>query len=142
MLAKIKKLIFTAITIEIIGAMLVSFFFYTLFFGIEETKKLVEWLYPPMIIGCSVTYAFGWIIGNRITTNYQFKKWQGLVIIFALLLVGVFGGMLTLSLSANSDINEISDVFPVVLVFLAFGGLPTLILGLWLGNRLSKINVH
>lgn len=140
MLNRIKKLIFTAITIEIVGAFLLASLFHTVFFGLKETVAILQWLCFPLLIACAITYAFGWFIGNRFSARYHFKKWQGVVIMFALLLVGIFGGMLTLSISANNDINEITDVFPVVLVFLAFGGLPTLILGLWLGNRLSKLN--
>ena len=140
MLSRINKLIFTAITIEIVGAFVLAFLFYAVFFGLKETVMLLQWLYLPLLIACFITYAVGWFIGNRFSANYQFKKWQGVVIMFALIIVGIFGGMLTLSFSANNDINEIADVFPVVLVFLAFGGLPTLILGLWLGNRLSKLN--
>lgn len=140
MLSRINKLIFTAITIEIVGALVLASLFYTVFFGLKETVDIFQWLCFPLLMACAITYAFGWFIGNHFSARYQFKKWQGVIIMFALLLVSIFGGMLTLSISANNDINEITDVFPVVLLFLAFGGLPTLIWGLWLGSRLSKLN--
>lgn len=141
MQTKPTKLIFKALTIEIIGAVLLSSFFYTIFFGLNETIQFFQWLCIPIIIGCVLTYTFGWLIGSRFTPNYQFKKWQGVAIIFALLLFNIIASLFIFSLTPDNDINEASDYVNVIFVFLLFGGLPTLILGLWLGNQLSKINV-
>lgn len=140
MLTKPTKLIFKALTIEIIGAFLLSTFFYTGFFGVDEAKQFFQWLCLPIIIGCALTFAFAWFIGGRFAPNYRFKKWQGVAILFALLLFGIVSTMFIFSLTPDNDINEVSDYAYVILVFLLFGGLPTLILGLWLGNRLIKIN--
>lgn len=137
MRTKVSKLIFTATTIEIIGALLISSFFYTLFFGVHETITMLKWLYPHLFIGSIFSYALGWLIGQSFSANYQFKKWQGVVIMFALLLAGIFAAMFSLSASSQNDISSFMDFVPVILVFLAFGGIPTLFLGLWLGKQLK-----
>lgn len=142
MLPKTTKLIFKALTIEIVGAFLLSSFFYTVFFGLEETQQFFQWLCMPILIGCALTYVFAWFIGSQFSPNYQFKKWQGLAIIFTLLLFGIVNTLFIFSLTPDNDINEASDYVNVIFVFLLFGGLPTLVLGLWLGNRLSKINAR
>ncbi|SOD18352.1 hypothetical protein [Pedobacter xixiisoli] len=141
MLNRTKRLILTAITIEIIGAIFISSFFYTMFFGLNETIEIFRWLFFPILFGTILTYALGWFIGSSFSANYVFKKWQGILMMFALLIVGICGAMLSLSFASNNDINSIDAIFPVIFVFLAFGGLPTLILGLWLGSQLKKKQV-
>lgn len=140
MLAKTTKLIFTSITIEIIGAFLVFNFFYTLFFNAHETTEILRWLWLPLVVGCATMYILAWLFAKALPPNYRYKIWQGVLLMFALLLVSIIVGMVVISMWPNNDINELADVFPVILISLAFGGLPTLLVGLWLGNRLKKIS--
>lgn len=138
MQTNLKRYIFTAISIEIVGALIFFTFFYSLFFGFKETIEFVRWLWLPLVIGCVSAYVFGWILANAFPTHYRFKKWQAVLMMFALLFGAIVVAMAVISLWPNNDIDEVSDVFPAVLVFLAFGGLPTLFVGLWLGSRLAR----
>ncbi|MCZ4245919.1 hypothetical protein [Pedobacter punctiformis] len=137
MKTKIKQHIFKAVTIEIAGALLVFSLLYTLFFGLNETVEILCWLWLPILISCTAAYVFGWVISNWFTVHYNFKKWQGVAIIFSLLIISIIAGVFALSLANNNDINDLTDVFPVILIFLLFGGLPTLVVGFWLGKQLE-----
>lgn len=135
---KAKKYILTAVTIEIMGTLFLFSLLYTLFFGIKDTLEILHWLLFSIFIGCTAAYGFGWFMSGWFPNSYNFRKWQAVVIIFSLLIIGIIAGMLSLSLTKGNDINAISDLFPVILVFLLFGSLPTLGVGLWLGNRLQR----
>lgn len=142
MKTKIKQYILKAVGIEIFGTILLFSFFYTLFFGSNETIKIFHWLWLPIFIGCALAFGLAWVISDWFSENYNFKKRQGVIIIFGLLISGVIAGTISLSLSDGNDINDFSDFFSIIIVFLLFGGIPTIAVGLWLGNRLksSKTN--
>lgn len=134
---KVKQYIFKAITIEIVLAILIFSFFYTLFFSLKDTIEILCWLWFPILIGGMAVYILGWFLGSNFPEDFRFKKWHGVLIMFIVLITGIIVGMLAFSLSKNNDVNNFSDFIPVPIVFLIFGGIPTLLVGLWLGNSLE-----
>lgn len=123
---------------EIVVAILIFTLFYALFFNLNETIEILYWLWIPILVGCAVTYFLGWLIGRCFPIGFRYRRWHGVLIMFTLLIAGIIAAMLMLSVSVNSDIDAFSDVFPVLFIFLIFGGIPTLFVGLWLGNRLIE----
>ncbi|MFV0541167.1 MAG: hypothetical protein ACK5MZ_08020 [Aestuariibaculum sp.] len=81
-------------------------------------------------------YTIGWFLGKLFPKNYPYKTYHGIIILFAVLIFAIFIGCFVLGLMPNNDMNAITDVFPVLLIFLIFGGLPTFIIGIWLGKKL------
>lgn len=138
MKTKIKRHILKAVTIGILATLIVFSFFYTLLFGLKDTIGILLYLLVPIFIGCSSAYCFGWFITDCLHKRYYFKKWQGVAIIFVLLTLGVITGTISFSLINGNEIDGISEVLGVILIFLVLGSLPTLAVGLWLGKRLKE----
>lgn len=136
---KVKQYIFKAITIEIVLAILIFSFFYTLFFSLQDTIEILGWLWYALLVGCMTAYSLGWGLGNNFPKDFKFKKLHGVLIMFAILITGIIIGMLSFSLSESNDVNNFSDFIPVSIVFLIFGGIPTFGVGVWLGNHLENL---
>lgn len=134
----IAKHILKAVIIESIGAIILASGFYTLFFSFAETIEFFEVLWLPILIGFLAMCFAGRAIGNSFSPSFKFKIWHGVVLVFVLLIIAIVIGVVATLLIPNWDRFDIQDVFSVILVFLAFGGLPTLIVGVWLGNQLKN----
>jgi hypothetical protein len=141
---RITKHITTAISLEIVLGFLMFLFFHNLLLGVYENAfDVIIWLWFPILIGIISMYAIGWYLGKQLPENYSYKIYHGIIILFAILIIAVLVGSFIFALMPNNDMDSIADVFLVLLVFLIFGGLPTLLVGIWLGNKLSKkLNSH
>lgn len=136
----ITKHLLTAISIEICLSFLVFIFFHNLFLGYyENSVDVIVWLWLPISMAVIAMYAMAWYLGKQLPANYAYKTYHGIIILFSLLLVAVLVGCFVFSLQNNNDFDDVTDVFPVLLIFLVFGSLPTLFVGLWLGKRLNKL---
>ena len=138
----VAKNITQAVLIVGIGAFLLATVFYALFFSFAETIEFFEVLWFPILAGFLAMCFAGILIGNSFSQSFNFKIWHGVAIIFVLLIIAVVIGVMTTLLLPNWDRVDLQDVISIILVFLAFGGLPTLLTGIWLGYRLKKITPH
>jgi len=131
--------ILTAVTIEVVTAILVFSFFHILFFGVQATLEIKAFLFP-IFSGIACAYGSGWLIGNNLIIQNGYKVWHGVAIIFTILLIAVVAGTLSVNLTQQLDgIKNLSGLLSVILVFLIFGSLPTLAIGLWLGKCLKQM---
>lgn len=137
---QITKKITQAVFTLSIGAVLLATAFYVLFFSFKETMEFFETLWLPILAGFLTMYFAGTLIGNSFLPSFKFKIWQGVVIIFVLLITGIVVGIMATLLLYNWDRVDLQGVISIILVFLAFGGLPTLLTGIWLGYKLKKIS--
>ena len=134
----ITRNITKAVFIVGIGAILLATVFYALFFSFAETTEFFEALWFPILAGFLAMFFIGRIIGNSFSPSFAFKIWHGVVLIFVLLIIAIVIGVMATMLLPNWDSINVQDVFSIILVFLLFGGLPTLVTGIWLGYRLKK----
>ena len=94
----------------------------------------------PILLGFLAMCFAGIVIGNSFSTRFNFKIWHGVVLVFVLLIIAIVIGVVATLLIPNWDSYDIiQSAISVILIFLSFGGLPTLITGIWLGYRLKKI---
>ena len=136
----IAKHILKALLIEGIGAIILASAFYTLFFSFAETIEFFEVLWLPILIGFLAMCFAAIFIGNSFSPRFNFKIWHGVVLVLVLLLIAIVTGVIATLLIPNWDSYDIiQSAISVILIFLSFGGLPTLITGIWLGYRLKKI---
>jgi len=136
----ITKQIIKAVFLEGIGAILLGTAFYGLFFSFAEIIDFFEALWFPILIGFLAMYFAGRIIGNSFSSNFKFKIRHGVAIVFVLLIIAIVMGVMAMLLLSDWDSVGIQGVFSVILVFLVFGGLPTLVVGIWLGYDLKKLH--
>lgn len=135
----ISKTIKKAVFIQIIGTILLGSAFYTLFFSAAETVEFFKVLWLQLLFGFIAMYFAGRWIGNSFKPTFNFKVWHGIAIIFALLFVGIIAGVLAMQFLPDWHISDnIQTIISLLLIFLTFGGLPTLIVGIWLGYALRK----
>lgn len=133
------KTITKAVIAEAIGTLLLGSGFYILFFSFAETLAFFEVLWLPLLVGFIAMFFIGRIMGNSFSPSFKYKVWHGVAIIFTLLIVAIITGVTATVLIPNWDsLDRIQGVISVVLIFLSFGGLPTLVVGIWLGYRLKK----
>lgn len=138
----IAKHILKAVLIESIGAVLLASAFYALFFSFAETMEFFKILWFPILAGFFAMCFAGIVIGNSFSQNFKFKVWHGVVIIFVLLIIAIVVGVIATLFIPNWDsFDIIQSAISVILIFLSFGGLPTLLTGIWLGYRLKKVNL-
>ena len=136
----ITKNIITAISIEICLSFLVFILFQNLFLGYyENSVDLIVWLWLPISMTVIAMYTMAWYLGKQLPANYAYKTYHGIIILFSLLIVAVLVGCFVFSLQGNNDFDDVTDVCPVLLIFLVFGSLPTLFVGHWLGKKLNKL---
>lgn len=135
----ITKRILKAVFIESAGAIVLASAFYALFFSFAETMAFFEVLWFSILAGFLAMCFAGIVIGNSFSQTFKFKVWHGVAIIFALLLVAIVAGVMATLLIPNWDtFCIIQSAISVILIFLSFGGLPTLLTGIWLGYRLKN----
>ncbi|RZL30479.1 MAG: hypothetical protein EOO96_18055 [Pedobacter sp.] len=135
----IAKHILKAVLIESIGAVLLASAFYALFFSFAETMEFSKILWFPILAGFFAMCFAGIVIGNSFSQNFKFKVWHGVAIIFVLLIIAIVIGVIATLFIPNWDsFDIIQGAISVILIFLSFGGLPTLLTGIWLGYRLKN----
>lgn len=139
-MSEITKNILKAVFVESIGTILLGSVSYALFFSLAETKEFFEVLWLPILAGFTAMCFAGRALGNSFSPSFKFNVWHGIVIVFALLFIAIIVGVMATLLLPNWDKIGLQDVFSVILVFLSFGGLPTLVVGVWLGNALKKLS--
>lgn len=136
----IAKHILKAVIIESIGAVILASAFYALFFSFAETIEFFEVLWLPILLGFLAMCFAGIVIGNSFSARFNFKIWHGVILVFVLLIIAIVIGVVATLLIPNWDSYDIiQSAISVILIFLSFGGLPTLLTGIWLGYRLKKI---
>ncbi|WAC42574.1 hypothetical protein [Pedobacter sp. SL55] len=135
----ISKTINKAVFIQIIGTILLGSVFYALFFSVTETVDFFKVLWFPLFVGFFTMFFSGKFIGNSFKPTFNFKVWHGIAIIFALLFVGIIAGVLAMQFLPDWHISDnVQTIISLLLIFLTFGGLPTLIVCIWLGYKLCK----
>lgn len=141
-MSTIAKHILKAVLIESVGAVLLASAFYALFFSFAETMEFFKILWFPILAGFFAMCFAGIVIGNSFSQNFKFKVWHGVAIIFVLLIIAIVIGVIATLFIPNWDsFDIIQGAISVILIFLSFGGLPTLLTGIWLGYRLKKVNL-
>ncbi|AZA98519.1 hypothetical protein EG359_02365 [Chryseobacterium joostei] len=117
MKSKIRRHILKALSTEIVGALALFVFFYTLFFNLKETIEIFKWCGTSIVFGCNASFGLAWFVPNWLSAFRPFKKYFGVIIIFGLLIVGIIAATLFLGFSDNADINGISSIFSIILFF-------------------------
>src|SRR5690606_12263987 len=136
---KTTRYIFQMLTAEVLCAAAVALFFRNAIAGSTANLwQAVGWLCFPVLAGVLAMFLLGWYIGNN--HLHQPKVWHGILLNFALLFMGVTVGTFAAHLGNNIDSLTLNGMLTVWLVFLLFGGIPTLLIGWWFGMRMQQNN--
>ncbi|UIR55672.1 hypothetical protein LZQ00_15550 [Sphingobacterium sp. SRCM116780] len=139
----ITKKILYAVVLESFGTLLTFFVLYSLFFNVQEIIMFLGILWFPGIIAVIAMLATGYTLGEFLSTSLKprYTLTSGIIILFVLLLIGIVVGVLAFNLSNEGDkITRMESWMAVILVFLLFGGIPTLIVGIVLGKKLKPLH--
>ena len=139
----LTKKILNAVLIEAFGTLLTFFVLYSLLFNAQEMMMFLDILWFPGIIAVVAMLATGYILGEFLSASLKprYPLALGVFIMFVLLLIGIVVGVLAFNLSNIGDkITKIESWISVILVFLLFGGIPTLIVGMVLGKKLKRLH--
>lgn len=124
------KYIFAAITMEVIAAMITQLVAFRKF-EMEVALMLAPFLIPIFIIA--------YFLGQKIRFKRS-KKWKTILLsislIFALLYLFIF---FVCSFHITHSLASIITVLTILIFFTTmFGGIQTLLIGLWLGHKIHK----
>lgn len=135
------KYIFTAIGMEIIVAIATAFFIFdreNMLF-IFHTELIVHYIFSLLII-LLIAYFLGQKIEYKMQTKNS-RKWKGILLMFSFLYF--FICILIITANPYRTIKEFNIIMETIIIYLAyttlFGGIQTLLIGIWLGYKLSRI---
>lgn len=128
------KYIFTFVGIEIVVALIT----FTILFP-SDFRYFISNIAEYILLGVMAMLVVGYFLGEKVPYERygNIRILWGIGIQFLLLFVGILVPWIVFNI--REKIFE-GEVFIILLFyFLMFGGLQTLLLGLWLGYKLSKI---
>lgn len=130
------KYIFIAIEVEFLAALITFSTIYTFIFG-ESIYQALEYLIIPTIVSLIFVSIIGYLIGEKI--NYakirkSIRWFLGVLLLFFLLVIAISIGTII-----THDIISFRIWLEIIFLFFVFGGIQTLLIGIWLGCKLSRI---